>query len=248
MIIFPALFGLVIGSFLNVLIYRMPREESIVFPGSHCTACGHELKWYELIPLFSYLFLRGKCHSCKVKISPIYPFVEVLNSLFYVLVFLKFGYSLDSIIYSLVTSALIAIAFIDFKNQIIPDELNVFILILGIIKLAYSFSLSNLLASTIGLLAGGGFFLLLAVVTGGAMGGGDIKLMGALGFLLGWKQIILVSFFSFILGALISVALIATKIRKMKDYIPFGPFIVLSGIIAIFFGASLISYYLNSFQ
>jgi leader peptidase (prepilin peptidase)/N-methyltransferase len=133
MILLVLVYGLLIGSFLNVLIYRIPRDESIAFPGSHCPTCDHKLSWYDNIPLFSYLSLKGKCRYCGTKISPQYPLIESLNAIVYLCLFIRFGFSATFVFYALVASALIAIAIIDLKELIIPDSLVISILVFSVL-------------------------------------------------------------------------------------------------------------------
>ena len=244
--------GLLIGSFLNVCIYRIPIEQSITFPPSHCTNCETKLKPVDLIPVLSYLRYKGKCRYCGEKISPQYPFVEILNGLIYILIFIIFGYSLDFIFYCILSSLLIVIGVVDYKHAIIPNGLVIFGLITGLV---YRFILPLSLGleiqwvdSILGLLIGGGFFLLVAVVSRGNMGGGDIKLVGMLGFFLGLKKIIMVTFLSFIIGALFTVPLLAFKKKTKKDMIPFGPFIALSALITILYYHELLDLYFRSTQ
>lgn len=243
------IYGLIIGSFLNVLIYRIPREESIAWPGSHCPACSHSLKWYDNIPLVSYLILRGKCRYCRTKISPQYPLVESLNAFTYIIMYVKFGFGLDFIFYSLMSSVLVAIIFIDLKEMIIPDSLVLSILVLSIIHKATNYFLCgispDLLGSILGLLVAAGLFLAIVIISGGGMGGGDVTLIGTLGFVLGFRYIFLCIFLSFILGAFISIFLLAAKIKRRKDPIPFGPFIVLGFFITVLWGQDIINWYLN---
>jgi leader peptidase (prepilin peptidase) / N-methyltransferase len=239
------IFGLLIGSFLNVCIYRIPRKESIAFPPSHCTSCNTQLKSWDLIPVLSYAVYRGKCRYCKEKISLQYPIIELANGILYLLLYLKFGLSIEMAMYAILSSILVVITVIDFFTQEIPDELNILGLIIGIVFLVLNFSFSNLIVSGLGLLIGGGLFLIIAIVSGGAMGGGDIKLMGVLGFWFGWKLVLVLSILSFVIGAVASLALIATKIRSMKDYIPFGPFIAIAALIIIFFGSELLNWYIS---
>ncbi len=219
-------FGLLIGSFLNVCIYRIPQKKSISYPPSSCPKCDTRLRALDLIPLLSYLFAKGKCRYCGERISPQYPIVEILNGLLYLLLYFKLGLGLMLIKYALFTSLLIIITFIDLKYQIIPDRLVVFGLIVGFIFNMLLSPRSSFVNGIIGLLIGGGLFLLIAIITKGAMGGGDIKLMGVLGFALGWKYILLISFLSFIIGAVISIVLLAFKIKGRKDFIPFGSYTI----------------------
>ena len=251
MILLISLYGLLIGSFLNVCIYRIPREESIVFPSSHCPTCGTSLKWHDLVPVFSYLVLRGNCRYCGEKISPQYPIVELLNSLVYILIYYKFGFSLNFLFYGIIFSILIIIGFIDLKEMIIPDILVILILITTIIYKLLTFILyskyPDLLNSIGGLVLSSLLFILIIDLSKGGMGGGDVTLIGSLGFILGIKNIFLTIFLSFILGAIISVILLITKIKGKKDPIPFGPFIILGFFITVFWGDELINWYLSLF-
>ncbi|TFZ40675.1 prepilin peptidase [Soehngenia longivitae] len=245
------LFGLAIGSFTNVLIYRLPREESIVFPGSHCPNCNHELMWYDNIPLISYFFLKGKCRYCKEKISIRYPLLEFFNGIIYLSFFITYGFTLEFIYLSLLTSFLISITIIDLKHQIIPDGLVVSVLGLNILYKIGNYFMYGIsfefLDSLFGLLAGAGIFLLILLISRGGMGGGDVTLVGALGFSLGLKNTILMILLSFIIGAVISIILLVFKIKSMKDPIPFGPFIIVAFYLSYFFSDIIISFYFSLF-
>lgn len=243
--------GIIIGSFLNVCIYRIPREESIVFPSSHCTYCSTPLKWYDLIPIFSFLSLRGKCRYCGGAISPQYPIVELLNGFLCLLNFYYFGLSIDFVFYSFLISILIVISFIDYYEQIIPDGLVFIILVSSII---YKFTIYFIYKSPItlwnsimGFLTGGLLFLLIAVVSKGAMGGGDIKLIAVLGFILGLKKTLLNILLSFLIGAVFSILLLLSGKKGRKDAIPFGPFICLAFLITILYGDGIINWYISKF-
>lgn len=249
-LIYIFIVGTLIGSFLNVVVYRLPREESLSFPPSHCPSCSTRLKFYDLVPILSYLVLRGKCRTCGEKISLRYPVVEVVTGLLFLWTAYVFGLSLESVQYILVLAMLIPVFLIDYDHQIIPDRLN-----LGIFAVAAAVlllqvvsgdkSMGDFLNPLYGMLIGGGFFLFVAVVTGGAMGGGDVKLMAALGFLFGVSHTLLLMFLSFILGGVLSVLLLLLKLKKRKDYIPFGPFICLAAVIVIFWGNQILSWYLT---
>jgi len=188
---------------------------------------------------------KGKCKYCGDKISPQYPLVELLNGILYLLLYLKYDYSLNFIFYSVLVSTLLVISFIDYKHKIIPNRLNILILLLGIISLVFNFKLNILYSSLLGFLIGGGLFLLIAIVSRGAMGGGDIKLMAVLGLFFGIKKIMLITLLSFISGAIISIILLIFKIKGRKDYIPFGPFIVIGAIVTTFYYEAIIKWYLN---
>lgn len=238
--------ALLIGSFLNVVIYRVPRGKSVVFPPSHCPKCNNQLKWHHLIPVLSFILNRGRCSYCRNKISFQYPLVEILNSILWLFLFLKLGLSLNYLFFSLLSSILLAMSFIDLEHTIIPDGLNLIGIILGLIY-KFSFNYTALGNSFLGLIVGGGIFLLIALVTRGAMGGGDIKLMAVLGFWFGWPQILLVIFLSFIIGAIISIVLLILKIKERKDMIPFGPFIALAAYLNLLWGQEMLGLYWNIF-
>lgn len=243
MLYFILTLGLLIGSFLNVCIYRIPRGESITFPPSHCPTCSTNLRPIDLIPVISFVWTKGKCRYCSEKISIRYPLVEILNALIYLILYLKFSISILLIKYSILTSILIVVSFIDYDYQIIPDEIVIFGMIFSfIIHVVHNFK-GDILSGLVGLLIGGGLFLIIALVTN-AMGGGDIKLMGMLGFSLGYKYILLIALLSFIIGAVISLILIFLKIKSRKDFIPFGPFIAISSLVTIYCGDEIISWYL----
>ncbi len=251
MTILISLYGLIIGSFLNVCIYRIPREESIAFPSSHCPNCGTSLKWCDLVPVFSFIVQRGKCRYCGEKISPQYPIIELLNAILYLIIYTKFGLSLEFFFYAIIFSLLIVITLIDLQHMIIPDILIILILVISVIYkillyILYSKS-PDLLNSIGGLVLSSLLFILIIIVSKGGMGGGDVTLIGALGFILGIKRIFLTIFLSFILGAIISIFLLITKIKGRKDPIPFGPFIILGFFIVIFWGEQLLAWYMNLF-
>ena len=249
MIILVIIYGLLIGSFLNVLIYRIPHEESIAFPGSHCPECDHKLRWYDNIPVVSYLVLKGKCRYCGTKISPQYPLIETLNAIVYVVLYIFYGWSIDFVAFALIASILIAVAGIDFKEQIIPDSLVLSILVIEALHKALNYFINGispeLVNSLLGLAVAGGIFLLIVLVSKGGMGEGDVTLIGALGFVLGVKGILLTIFFSFILGAIISIFLLASGLKTRKDPIPFGPFIILGFFIVLLWGNGIISWYFD---
>ncbi len=241
--------GAIIGSFLNVCIYRIPREESIVFPSSHCTYCNTPLKWYDLIPVLSYLFLRGKCRYCRGDISPQYPIIELLNGIIYSILFYYLGLSLDFLYFSIIISILLVISIIDFYHQIIPDILLVLVIIITVlyrVTVYYIYGIPiYLLDSLIGFLAAGLLFTIIALVSNGGMGGGDIKLIAILGFILGLKKTILNILLSFIIGAAVSLFLLTSGKKGRKDAIPFGPFINIGFLISALWGESIIILYIK---
>ncbi|MBP3421079.1 MAG: prepilin peptidase [Lachnospiraceae bacterium] len=238
------LYGIVIGSFLNVCILRIPLKESVAKERSHCMSCGYQLAWFDLIPLFSYIFLGGKCRKCKTHISLQYPLVEALNGVLYVLIFLVNGWSIDSVIYCLLTSALIVLSVIDFRTYEIPIGINLFILALGLIHLV--FHLGDWLEYGIGLLAVSGFLWILYQLSGGtAIGGGDVKLMGAAGLLLGWKLAIVAFLLGCILGSVIHI--IRMKMSGAERRLAMGPYLAAGIFIAALWGNQFLNWYLGSF-
>lgn len=239
--IFFALYGIVIGSFLNVLILRLPLKESITLKRSHCMTCGHTLSWYELIPLFSYLFLGGKCRHCKAHISVQYPIVEAANGTLYVVFFLAKGITVETFLYCLAASALLALSVIDWRTQEIPLGFILFILTLGLVRLFTD--LENWSQYVIGLFAVSVFLLLIDLVTKGrGIGHGDIKLMAATGLLLGWKLIIIAFIMACIIGTV--VHLIRMAVKKVGRKLAFGPYLSMGICIAMIWGEQLVSWYL----
>ena len=240
--IFFCLYGIVIGSFLNVLILRIPLKEIVTLTRSHCMSCGHILKWYELIPLFSYIFLGGKCRQCKSHITIQYPIVEAANGILYVIVYLACGISIEGILYCLCASALLALSVIDWRTKEIPVGVNIFIFILGLIRLITDFS--NWHQYVIGLFAVSCFLYLLFLVTKGkAMGGGDIKLMATTGLLLGWQLVIVAFLLGCIIASIVHLALMA--IKKVGRELAFGPYLSAGVFIAMIWGEQLVSWYLS---
>ncbi len=242
------LYGIVIGSFLNVLIYRLPKKENIATKRSHCMECGYQLKWYDLIPLFSYLFLKGRCRKCKAKISAQYPIIEGVNGVFYVLVFFRYGLTIDALLYCLLFSALLALSVIDFRTFEIPVGFNIFIGILGMGKLIYIIASNGFTAwrvwieYPIGLVSVSLVLLLIFAITNGrGIGGGDVKLMAATGLLLGWKLNLLGFVVGCILGSIIHI--IRMKVSKEGRTLAMGPYLSLGIVISLFFGEYIINWY-----
>ncbi len=242
--IIALLYGLVIGSFLNVLILRLPKEEDVVFGGSHCMQCGYRLKWYDLIPVVSYLVLRGKCRKCKKKISIQYPIIELLNGMVYVGIAMINGWQLSTIVFLLTFSILIVVSVIDYRYMIIPDSMVVSIFVLGV---ANTLLTGAYIDHIIGLFAVSSILFLIAVITKGKMGGGDIKLMAAAGLLLGWKGILMALMLGSVVGSVIGLTLMAMKKIEKKQMIPFGPFLCLGIAVAMLFEEILLNWYVSMF-
>jgi len=240
---FVFIFGLLLGSFSNVCIYRLPKKESVSFPGSQCTACKTPIRAIDNIPVFSFIFLGGKCRACGQKISIIYPLIEIVVALLIVAVFVQFGFTWESLIYAVVCTALVIITVIDYEHKIIPDRITLPGIVLGLGAGSY---LLDPLSSVLGFLLGGGLFYLLAILSRGGMGGGDIKFIAAAGALLGWQKVLLVIILGATLGSIIGLVLMIAQKKDRKSQIPFGPFLAIGTLIAIFFGEDLISLYLNT--
>lgn len=248
---FIFLIGAAIGSFLNVVSMRLPKDESIAFPPSHCDSCGRNLKWYDMFPVLSYIIYGGKCRYCKAKLSIQYPIVEALNGILYLLIFMKFGFSVDTILLCIMASVLLVIGIIDYMTQLIPDILVIITTVLGIL---FRFSailfknqtfLNILKDMGLGMLIGGGIFLLIYLLSRGGMGEGDVFLMASLGLILGFTNTLLLIFLSFVIGAVFSIFLLLFKIKSRKDAIPFGPFIVLSFYVVILLGDFILFKYFS---
>ena len=245
------LYGVIIGSFLNVCILRIPLNETIVTTPSHCMSCGHKLAWYDLFPLFSYLFLGGKCRYCKAKISWQYPLVEFLNGVLYLLTFLVLGVgnSITQTVYTFIVciflSTMLVLSGIDIMHQIVPDKINLFIFVLGVITTAIDYQ--HWPTHVIGFFAVSvPLFILLLF---GGMGGGDVKLYAAAGLLIGWKLALLSIMLASLFGAIASVIMLAAGKAKDggKTRIPFVPFIALSMLVVIFWGNDIINWYITKF-
>jgi len=249
--IFIFIIGSIIGSFLNVCIYRLPRGESIVFPSSHCVHCNNRICWFDNIPFLSYLFLRGKCRFCARPISFRYFTVEFITAALLLTFYVFFGLSPAFFFLSLLGAALIVSTFIDFEHQLIPDVITIPGIFIGLLAgllfpsiLGEARPAAAVLNSFTGVLAGGGSIYLMGVLgklafKKEAMGGGDVKLMAMIGAFIGWKLVLLVFFLAPFFGALVGIII---KIKEKKDIIPYGPYLSLATIISILWGARLLNY------
>ena len=237
------IFGIIIGSFLNVCIYRIPEQLNIVSERSRCRSCGSALGIIELIPILSFVLQRGHCRNCPAKLSLQYPIVEALNGLVYVLVCFKYGLSTTSLLYCLCASALIVIAIIDWRTFEIPAGLNIFIGILGIINLCHDYR--NWLHYLLGFITVSGLLTIVYFVTkGNGIGGGDIKLMAVAGLLLGWQNIILALIIGSITGSIIHLILMKTKGKS--HVLAFGPYLSFGIFTVMLYGTDLIDWYINN--
>ncbi|MDR3598295.1 prepilin peptidase [Clostridium sp.] len=226
--------GLVIGSFLNVCIYRIPMEESIAFPPSHCTNCEHRLKPLDLIPILSYICLGGRCRYCNQQISARYPIIEGLNGILYLLVYLKFGLTIIALKYCILASILIVIGMIDYDTQFVFTSTTVFGGIIGIIFIIIQAIIykNGIIDLILGGLVGFAIIGLIVFFTKG-MGEGDIEIAAVCGLFLGVKGILLGLFLAIIIGGLAGVIILCLKLKKAKEKIAFGPFIALGSLISM---------------
>jgi prepilin signal peptidase PulO-like enzyme (type II secretory pathway) len=263
--LFVFLFGLIVGSFLNCVIYRLEQKQSFLQGRSFCPHCKHTLSWQDLIPVFSFLFLKGKCQYCNKKISIQYPLVEIATGILFLLIlnfkflifneFLIFNFeTITYFLYLLIISSLLIIVFVyDLKHFIIPDKVifPAIIIALGfrVWDLVGHWSLEfGIFHPFIAAFGASGFFLFIVLVSRGKwMGVGDIKLAFLMGLLLGFPYILVALFFSFLIGAIIGIGLILAKRKTMKSEVPFGPFLVIGTFIALFLGEIIINWYWNLF-
>ena len=254
---FIFLAGLCIGSFLNVCIWRIPREESIVWPGSHCPACNHPIAAWDNIPLLSWLVLNGKCRHCKAPISPRYFIGELLTGALFTALWLIHGWSLQTPVYIFFTSALILGTFVDFDHLILPDRVTLGGMAAGLL-LSVTFPalqgqagrLPALIHSLIGLALGYGILWLVAtlgrlILKREAMGFGDVKLLGAIGACLGWQAVLFTIFVSSLSGTVLGLGLIAAGKKELQSKIPYGPHIALAAVVWMLCGPACIDLYLS---
>lgn len=248
--------GLSIGSFLNVVIYRMPRQVSIVYPPSTCPQCKNQIKWYDNIPIISYIILKGKCRYCKTPISVRYPIVEFVTGISALFTYLKYGFTIDFIFIFYFLASMIALSFIDWDFKIIPDEINYMGLLSGLVYAGIkSYQLKEstpLIDSVIGAVVGAGFlfsiayfYLKLRKIEG--LGMGDVKLLAFVGSYVGWFGALFTIFFGSVLGLVASLYFMKKEKNSelMKLEIPFGPFLALAGVIYLFFGEKIYNFYIG---
>jgi leader peptidase (prepilin peptidase) / N-methyltransferase len=254
--IFIFLTGLCIGSFLNVCIWRIPRNESIVIPGSHCPVCNHAIAPRDNLPLLSWLLLNGKCRHCQAPISPRYFFVELLTGALFTAIWLVHGWTLQTPVYLLFTSALILGTFVDFDHLILPDRITMGGMAMGLV-LSIAFPalqgqterISAFLHSLAGLALGYGILWLVAILgrlilKREAMGFGDVKLLGAIGACLGWQAVLFAIFVSSLSGTVLGLSLIAIGKKELQSKLPYGPHLALAAILWMFCGPACIDFYL----
>jgi len=244
------IFGMCIGSFLNVCIYRLPESKSIADPPrSICPSCKSHIRFYDNMPVLSYIWLKGRCRNCNAPISFRYPLVELMNGIVAVALLFKFGLSVESLVYFVFISSLLVITFIDLDHQIIPDIITLPGIPMGLIA-SFALPTITLKASALGLLIGGGSLWFVAwaynlIAHRDGMGGGDIKLLAMMGTIIGWKGVIFTIFASSVIGSCVGITMMLIKNKNMKFAIPFGPFLSIGAIAYVFFGSQCIAWYFS---
>ena len=249
MALFAFVFGAVVGSFLNVCIYRMPLDQSVVSPGSRCVGCGTAIRWYDNIPVISWLLLRGRCRFCQAPFSFRYPLVELITAVLSLLLFMKYGLSPSYGVMFIFCAALIVITFIDFDHQIIPDELSLPGIVLGFLS-SFFLPEPGWISSLLGAVAGWGslaliFYGYLWLTGREGMGGGDAKLLAMMGAFLGLQAIPFIIFASSLVGTVAGLSIMAVQRKDRHLAIPFGPYLALGALLYIFVGPQLIQWYLQ---
>jgi leader peptidase (prepilin peptidase)/N-methyltransferase len=251
--LFSFLLGLVLGSFLNVCIYRIPQRQSIVYPPSSCPECGRSIKFYDNIPVLSYIILLGKCRTCTKPIPIRYPVVELVTGLLSMALFMKFGPTPQYPLFFLFSAALLVVGFIDLQHQIIPDVISLPGILLGFAFSALGFTGLSWLDSFIGIVGGGGFLFAVAVLferltRKEGMGGGDVKLLAMIGAWMGWRALPFIILISSFAGTVIGGGSLLVSGRSYRTKIPFGPFLALAALIYLFFGTEFVSWYYQLFR
>ena len=240
------LFGLVIGSFLNVVIGRLPEGRSIVRPGSACPGCGVSIRWYDNVPVLSWLWLRARCRNCRVAISWRYPVVELLTAVLFALAAHRFGPTPDFIPALLLLAALVVITGIDLDHQIIPDVITLPGVAAGA-AISIAIHPSRWVDTVLGIVVGGGLFFVIILASRGGMGGGDMKLGAMLGAFLGWKLVLLAILLGVFAGGAVAITLLMSGSKGRKDPVPFGPFLALGAVLSLLWGNGILGWYLGRF-
>lgn len=245
--VFFFLYGIVLGSFFNVVGLRIPKKESIVAPPSHCTTCNRKLGALDLVPVFSYLMLKGKCRGCGSKISVIYPFMELMTGFLFVLAYIMLGLRLELVVAILFMSLLVIITVSDIAYMLIPNKVLLpFALVLFVGRLLSP--LTPWWDSLLGAVVGFGILYLIAVVSKGGMGGGDIKLFFVIGLVLGTVNTLLTLFLAALIGTIVGLIILKREGKGRKTPIPFGPSIAIAAVISYFWGADFVTWYGSLFS
>lgn len=246
MLVVVGLLGLVIGSFLNVVIVRVPEHRSLMHPRSACPRCSAQLSWYDNIPVLSFLVLRGRCRACAEPISWRYPAVEAITAMALGLAYLAFGPTTDFVVSSVLLTTLIAITAIDLQHLLIPDVITLPGILVGLVANIATGRISWR-ESVVGTVLGAALFLTIILVSRGGMGGGDLKLGAMLGAFLGWKAFLFALFVAVILGGVLGIVLLVSGRRGRKDAVPFGPFLAIGGAVALFWGERVFDWWVSGF-
>ena len=239
---FVFIFGLVLGSFLNVVIARLPERRSLWAPRSACPGCGATIAWFDNVPLLSFVLLRARCRACATPIPWRYPLVEAATAVLITLAWIQFGPTIEFVAATVLLAALVAIAAIDLRHQIIPDAITLPGILAGITANVATRHLAWADVA-LGIALGGGVFFAIIVASRGGMGAGDMKLGAMLGAFLGWKITLFALLVGVLIGGASAVALMALGVRGRKDAIPFGPFLALGGAAALFCGEGVVQWY-----
>jgi leader peptidase (prepilin peptidase)/N-methyltransferase len=240
-------FGLVLGSFLNVVIARLPERRSLWAPRSACPGCGAQIAWYDNVPLLSFALLRGRCRACAAPIPWRYPLVEAITGALFGAAWLEFGPTSEFVVAGALLAALVAITAIDLRHQIIPDAITLPGILAGVTANVATRHL-NWAEVALGIALGGGVFFVIIVASRGGMGAGDMKLGAMLGAFLGWKIALFALMVAVLVGGVWAVALMALGVRGRKDAIPFGPFLALGGAAALFWGEGVVQWYVSGLR
>ncbi|NME06171.1 A24 family peptidase [Psychrobacillus sp. BL-248-WT-3] len=244
--VFIFIYGLVLGSFYNVVGLRVPKGESIVRPPSHCTICNRNLTAKDLVPVFSYVFLKGKCRGCGTKIHWIYPVIELSTGVLFTFAYLQLGLTWEFIVLLLFISLLVIITVSDIAYMLIPDKILLFFLIPLVIGRIIS-PLDPWWDSMVGAIVGFGILLLVAMVSKGGMGGGDIKLFFVIGVVLGTVSTLVTLFLASVIGTVVGIITLKISRQGRKTPIPFGPSIAIAAVISYFYGQAIVDLYINLF-
>jgi leader peptidase (prepilin peptidase)/N-methyltransferase len=244
--------GTIVGSFLNVCIHRIPQGKSIIAPASHCPRCKTPIRFYDNIPLVSFIILKGRCRKCEAPISRRYPLVEFLMGLFSLMLLLRFGISTLYLIYLAFFASLTLVSFIDLPLRIIPDVISLPGIVIGLV-ISFLHPQMSVKDSLIGVLLGGGSLYVVAsvyhvITKREGMGGGDVKLLAMIGAFIGWKGVLFTILCSSFIGTVVGVTLMLVSSADSKYAVPFGPFLSLGAVIYVLWGEALITWYLGFLQ
>jgi leader peptidase (prepilin peptidase) / N-methyltransferase len=246
MIVAFGVVGLLIGSFLNVVIARVPERRSLWRPGSSCPACGAAIAWFDNVPILSFVALRGRCRACATAIPWRYPIVEAVTAVLFAAAAVTFGATLDAVVAAALLAALVALTVIDLERQILPDVITLPGIVAGVLASVVTGRVPWA-TSLLGVVVGGGLFLVIILASGGGMGAGDMKLAAMLGAFLGWQVVLVSILIAVVGGGVLAVGVMASGRRGRKDPIPFGPFLAAGGAAGLFYGETMVQWYLSAF-